>query len=126
MFITPTTMAYSTLSNVMDKNMKPPILLPDRPSVCNLTRSSLVLGNSPTNNTPLTWSAVVNIVSLVMPDTSPEANVSFDTSQIPSIIVLIAELRPRAELFTVVNMAYDAPSLPVGHRCTIIIVVGRN
>ena len=105
MFITPTTMAYRTLSNVIDKNMKPPILLPDRPSVCNLTRSSLVLGNRPTNNTPLTWSAVVNIVSLVMPDTSPEANVSFETSQIPSIIVLIAELRPRAELLTVVNMA---------------------
>ena len=32
----------------------------------------------------------------------------------------------RAALLVVVNMAYDAPSLPTRHRCTIIMVVGKN
>jgi hypothetical protein len=38
------------------------------------------------------------------------------TSHIPRRTVDIADAIPNAQLLTVVNMAYDAPSLPEGHR----------
>eukprot|EP01083_Nonionella_stella_P318748 1166648_1 len=71
--------------------------------------------------------AVVNKVNFVMPLRSPETIVSLLTSQIPSNTdEESAEANPAAQLLTVVNIAYEAPSLPAGHRWTIMIVVGRN
>ena len=85
--------------------MNPPQLLPALIFVCSLTRSSLVFGSRPTKSNPDICRPVVRIVSLVMPLRSPLIMVSLLTSQIPSIMVLIAELKDSAELFTVVNMA---------------------
>lgn len=38
----------------------------------------------------------------------------------------MAALKLRAELLTVVNMAYEAPSEPVGHRCTLRLQSNSN
>jgi len=66
------------------------------------------------------------MVNFVIPDKSPLNIVSLLTSQMRNNSVDKTEAKPDAQLFTVVNIAYAAPSLPAGHKCTIIIVVGLN
>ena len=116
-------MAYTIDKIVIVKKIVPPIVLPERLSFMIL-RSSLEFGSNFTKKTPLTCKNVVRMVSLAKPDKSPDNIVSSVTSQILSMTVLIADARLEAALLTVVNIAYDAPSLPLGHKCTIIIVVG--
>lgn len=116
-------MAYNIDKIVIVRKIAPPTVLPER-LLFMILRSSLELGSNFTKKIPLTCKNVVRMVSLANPDKSPDNIVFSVTSQIFSMTVLIADARLEAALLTVVNIAYDAPSLPLGHKCTIIIVVG--
>ena len=105
MFNKLTTMAYRTDNIVTERKMNPPALLPEYLPACNVARSSFVLGNNFTNKSPAVCKPVVKIVSLIIPETSPDTMVSLLTSHIPSNNVDTAEASPMAQLFTVVNIA---------------------
>jgi hypothetical protein len=103
--------AYRILPNVIVKKRNPPIGLEAVISF-SLARSSFVFGKSLTNKIPDTCKHVVKTVKFTIPCNCPLFNALLLTSHILNKTVEMALLRVKAELLTVVNMAYDAPSLP--------------
>jgi hypothetical protein len=122
MFSRPTPIAYAIERIVMVKNIPPPQGLVA--VVFSCAKSSLYLGSHPTKQMAETCMNVVKYVKLIMPCNSPSFRVSLSTSQMPKSMVLRADDKVKALLFTVVNIAYEAPSDPAGVRWTIMIVVG--
>lgn len=89
---------------VMLRKIYPPSLLFEEPFP-RAIKASFEFGRRNVNSTPDVCSKDDNIVSFINPVNSPETIVSFETSHMPSIKVLIAPDKIPAALETVVNMA---------------------
>mmetsp|Transcript_19406 Transcript_19406/g.22323 ORF Transcript_19406/g.22323 Transcript_19406/m.22323 type:complete len:230 (-) Transcript_19406:1015-1704(-) len=126
MLTTASSMAKMILNKITPKNNPPPSLLIVNEPIFKASKSFLSLGNRPTNSIPVIAMEEVSNVKFLIPFVSPLTNASSETSHIPRSIVLIEALDIAAALATVVNNAYDAPSLPSGHNCAIIMAIGRN
>ncbi len=102
--MTPIERAYVIENTVIPRKIYPPTLLFEV-RVPRATKSSFEFGRRNVNNTPEVCNKVDKIVSFIKPAKSPDTIVSLETSQIPSIKVLIALDKIPAALDTVVNMA---------------------